>query len=210
MENKIFEHRYFGDIYYLIDIPEKLKGKEKLPLLIFLHGAGERGHDYELLKKQGVPRYLSEGTMKNDSHIIVCPQCPAGNVWVGLSSMLKDFINCIINEYNADPSRVSITGISMGGYGTWEMTMLCPDMFKKAAPICGGGTPWRTQLIKADIRTFHGDADSVVPIENSYMMVEACKRNGKNIEFTVFPGVDHNSWDPAYTKTDLLKWLMDV
>lgn len=210
MEHKIYSHPYLGNLYYIVDIPENLKGKEKLPVLVFLHGAGERGKDYELLKKQGIPRYLKEGTLKNDSHIILCPQCPTEYIWASIAPVIRDFIKEMLYEYKADAERVSITGISMGGYGTWEMSMLCPDMFKKIAPVCGGGTPWRTQLIKADIRTFHGDKDTVVPIENSYMMVEACKKNGKNIEFTVFPGVDHNSWDPAYTTTDVIEWLMDV
>ncbi len=116
----------------------------------------------------------------------------------------------IISEYGIDREKIAMTGISMGGYGTWEMSMFAPEYFKKIAPICGGGTPWRAWLINAKIRAFHGDADSVVPFENSQMMVNAAKANGKDVQFTVFPGVDHNSWDPAYLTTDVLEWLTDL
>jgi len=210
MENKIYNHPYFGEIYYLLDIPEKIKDNEKKPLLIFLHGAGERGADFELLKVQGPPKYLSNGTWTNEKTVTVCPQCPKDITWVNLTYMLKDFLEFVIDEYGIDREKIALTGISMGGYGTWEMSMFAPEYFKKIAPICGGGTPWRAYLINAEIRAFHGDKDTTVPPENSQMMVNAAKANGKDVTYTVFPGVDHNSWDPAYLTTDVLEWLTDL
>jgi len=209
MENKIYNHPYFGEMYYLIDIPDSVKDKKNVPLLIFLHGAGERGKNFEQIKVHGVPKYIENGTFKPEL-ITVCPQCPKEFVWVNMVSMLKDFLEFIIEEHNIDRNRVALTGISMGGYGTWEMSMLYPEMFKKIAPICGGGTPWRASNIKADVWTFHGDKDDVVPIENTYMMVEALKKAGKNVEFTIFHDIYHDSWSVTYTKTKVLDWLCDI
>ena len=208
MENKVYNHPYFGEFYYSIDIPEQFKNGEKAPLLLFLHGAGERGKDYELLRKIAVPRFLHEGKIKVNA-ITVCPQCPEGVVWVNLAHMLKDFVEYIIKEYNIDREKMSVTGVSMGGYGTWEMSIFAPDLFKKAAPICGGGTAWRTPLIKADVWAFHGDADTVVPTFNSIEMVDAAKRAGKNARLTLLHGVEHNSWDEAYLDSRVLEWLCE-
>ena len=209
MENKIYTHPYFGEIYYLINIPDSVKGQKNVPLLIFLHGAGERGRDYEKIKVHGVPKYIENGTFSPDC-ITVCPQCPNPFIWNNLTSLLKDFIENIIEEYSIDRSRIAMTGLSMGGYGTWEMAMLYPDLFKKIAPVCGGGTSWRADLIKAQVWTFHGDKDSIVPFENTLMMAEALKKAGKKVDFTVFHNVDHNSWEPAYEKTKVLEWLSEI
>ena len=209
MENKIFTHPHIGEMYYLIDIPDSVKGQENIPLLIFLHGAGERGRSYEKIKVHGVPKYIENGTFKPNL-ITVCPQCPEGIIWNNLVLLLKDFIEFIIKEHNIDRRRISLTGLSMGGYGTWEMAMTYPDMFKKIAPICGGGTSWRANLIKSQVWTFHGDIDDIVPIENSYTMVDALKKAGKHADFTIFHNVSHNSWEPAYEKTKVLEWLCDI
>ena len=122
---------------------------------------------------------------------------------------LKDFIDSIIDAYKIDRSRVSLTGISMGGYGTWEMAMCYPEMFRKIAPVCGGGTPWRANRIQAKIRAFHGDKDDCVPPESSYQMVDAAKSAGKDVLLTVFHDVDHCSWDTAYLTTNVLEWLTE-
>ncbi len=208
MENKIYKHPYFGDISYVIHVDESLKGKNNLPLLVCLHGAGERGHDHEKLFVHGVAKYIRNGKITVPG-IIVCPQCPNEYVWVNLTAMLKDFITAIADEYKANKSRISITGLSMGGYGTWEMLMFAPDMFYKAAPICGGGTPWRASSIKAKVWAFHGDEDTVVPPKNSYEMVDAMINAGLSPKFTVFHGVTHDSWEPAYEDTRVIEWLFE-
>ena len=208
MEEKIYKHPYFGEIYYLLDIPEKYKNTAGAPLLVFLHGAGERGKDHELLYRQGPPRYIREGIKTVDA-ITLCPQCPTEYIWNDIVIFLKDLIDSIIGEYQIDRTRVSLTGISMGGYGTWEMAMCYPEMFRKIAPVCGGGTPWRAGLIQAKIRAFHGDKDEIVPPESSYQMVDAALNAGKDASLTIFHHVNHGSWDPAYLTTNVLDWLTE-
>lgn len=208
MINKVYNHPYFGEFYYSIDIPEQFKGKEKAPLLLFLNGAGERGHDYEVLRRIAVPRFLHEGKVKVNA-ITVCPQCPEGVTWVNLTYMLVDFLEYVINEYKIDRNRISMTGVSMGGYGTWEMAMIAPKYFKKIAPVCGGGTPWRANLIEADIWAFHGDRDTTVPTSCSLEMVDAALSCGKNARLTLFHNVYHNSWDEAYLDSRVLEWLTE-
>ena len=173
---------------------------------MFLHGAGERGRDHALLYRQGLPRYIREGIKSVDA-ITLCPQCPTEYIWNDIVIFLKDFIDSIIAEYQIDRTRVSLTGISMGGYGTWEMAMCYPEMFRKIAPVCGGGTPWRAWQIQAKIRAFHGDLDDVVPPESSYQMVDAALNAGKDASLTIFHHVDHGSWDPAYLTTNVIDWL---
>ncbi|MGN1121578.1 MAG: prolyl oligopeptidase family serine peptidase [Eubacteriales bacterium] len=207
MENRIYRHPYFGEMYYLAYVPQTLKTAANRPLLVFLHGAGERGKDFELIKKHAVPRYLEEGM--DIPAVVLCPQCPTGLIWNNLVLLLKDFLEDTMREYAIDPAKVSLTGISMGGYGTWEMAMCFPSMFRKIAPVCGGGTPWRTNLITAQIRAFHGDKDDCVPPESSYQMVDAAIKAGKDARLTVFHNVGHASWDDAYLTTNVLSWLTE-
>ena len=208
MINKVYNHPYFGEFYYSIDIPEQFKGKDNVPMLLFLNGAGERGHDYEVLRRIAVPRFLHEGKIKVNA-ITVCPQCPEGVTWVNLTYMLVDFLEYVIKEYKIDRNRISMTGVSMGGYGTWEMAMFAPKYFKKIAPVCGGGTPWRANLIEADIWAFHGDCDTTVPTSCSLEMVDAALSCGKNARLTLFHNVFHNSWDEAYLDSRVLEWLTE-
>ena len=208
MEEKVYTHPYFGDMRYLIYVPEKYRAVPNAPLLVFLHGAGERGDDVSLVCRQAVPRYIAQ-SIKFPDAITICPQCPTSYIWNDLVLFLKDLIETVIDEYRIDRTRVSLTGISMGGYGTWEMAMCYPEMFRKIAPVCGGGTPWRAERIQAKIRAFHGDRDTVVPPESSYQMVDAAKRAGKDALLTVFHDVDHGSWDMAYLTTNVLEWLME-
>ena len=207
MENKVYNHAKYGSFNYAVHSGKRTKDGEKLPLLVFLHGAGERGDDYEKLYVHGPAKYIRNGSFDTNA-IVVCPQCPCGYIWNHFAPMLKDFINDMADLYGADRSRISITGISMGGYGTWEMLMFAPELFYKGAPICGGGTSWRSSSIKADVWTFHGDADTIVPFSASCEMVEGMKKAGLKPDFTIFHGVDHNSWEPAYEKTKLLEWLL--
>ena len=209
MENKIYKHSYFGDIYYTVHIPQGLIGKKNVPMLLFLHGAGERGRDYSLINLIGPGKYIQEGTRSFDNCITVCPQCPEEYIWNNLAPMLVDFIHYIVEKYSVDIKKISISGISMGGYGTWEMIMFAPDLFYRASPICGGGTPWRTDLIKAQVWAFHGDCDTVVSKENSDMMVFAARENGKDVKYTIYSGVGHDVWNYAYPETTVFDWLTD-
>ena len=208
MENKVYNHPYFGEMYYSIDIPEQFKGKENVPMLLFLHGAGERGKDYVLLRKIAVPKLMYEGKISVNA-VTVCPQCPENLTWVNLILLLCDFTEYIISEYKIDRNKMSLTGVSMGGYGTWEMAIYAPKMFRKIAPICGGGTVWRANQIEADIWAFHGDKDTVVPLNCSVDMVDEAVRCGKNARLTILHGVEHNSWDEAYLDYRVLEWLCE-
>lgn len=194
--------------YYLY-YPTK-SSKEKLPLIVFLHGAGERGDgttELEKVKVHGLTKYLSEGV--EYPAIILAPQCPQGVVWSNLIFALKELIDSIIEEYNVDITRVSITGLSMGGFGTWEMGISYPELFSAMAPICGGGMSWRCGRLKdVPIWAFHGDADNLVPLNNSVEMVDAVNKAGGNAKLTVFHNVGHNSWVEAYTTTNVVEWLI--
>ena len=140
--------------------------------------------------------------------IVLAPQCQGGLVWNQQVFALKDFIVEAIEKYNADPDRVSLTGMSMGGFGTWEMGMSFPQLFSAIAPICGGGMAWRTSALKGmPIWAFHGDKDPVVDISNSQEMI-AHIRTHTPAQFTVFEGVTHNSWDPTYLETEVVDWLL--
>ena len=208
MENRIYRHPYFGEMYYLVNVPASVKNNPHAPLLVFLHGAGKRGKDFELIKKNAVPRYIEDGL--EIPAVTVCPQCPEHFIWNDYVFFLKDFIDYAVKEHGADPAKISLTGISMGGYGTWEMAMCFPEMFRKLAPVCGGGTPWRAQNLAAPVRAFHGDKDETVPLESSSQMVDAAVKAGKDASLTVFHNVGHNSWDHAYRTTDVLSWLTDI
>ena len=184
--------------------------KESLPMLVFLHGSGERGDDLSRVKIHGLAKKFAENSDWNGLRVItVSPQCPNDITWSELTYPLFQFIQNTAKAYNADPDRISITGLSMGGFGTWNMIAVYPDFFSAAAPICGGGMSWRIPAnMKMPVRAFHGDADSVVPFSCSVDMVNTMNERGGHAELTVFPGCDHNSWDPAYDTTDVIEWLV--
>ena len=200
-----FEGKRIEKMNYLLHIPRVCK--DKLPLIISLHGAGERGDDFDKIPVHGIAKYI-EGGMELDA-VVIAPQCPEGLVWNLLTFELRELIDFIIGKYNIDEDRVTITGLSMGGFGTWEMGMSYPGLFAALAPVCGGGMSWRVGNIgKTPVWAFHGDKDSVVPIENSKEMCRSLEAAGGNVRLTVFEGVDHNSWEPAYESTDLIQWLL--
>lgn len=196
---------------YTVFLPDGYSKEKKLPLILALHGAGERGNGSNELEKAtdiGLGKYVKQGNMELDA-ILLCPQCPKDRVWNQLIFETADLLLNIIAEYNADDKKVSVTGMSMGGFGTWEMGMQFPELFSALAPICGGGMSWRTTALKnKPVWVFHGDADNVVDIFNSYDMVNGARKNGAQVKFTIFNGVMHNSWDSAYLDTKLTDWLL--
>lgn len=184
--------------------------KESLPMIIFLHGAGERGNNIEQVKMHGIPKIFGNNENYHGLRTItLSPQCPTDKVWNHLAFELKELIDFISNEYNADRSRISLTGLSMGGFGTWEMGLTFPGYFSALAPICGGGQSWRASVLcDMPICTFHGDSDSVVPIVYTREMIRVIENAGGKPSFTVYEGVDHDSWTRAYETTDLIEWLI--
>ena len=184
--------------------------KESLPLIVFLHGAGERGDEpTELNKFYGIPRLFTEDPDFHGLRVLtVSPLCPNELVWNNLTLAVRELIEHVATECNVNRDAITITGCSMGGFGTWEMICAYPALFAAAAPICGGGLSWRCRELKEmPLRVFHGGVDSVVPLVYSELMVEAVNRAGGNATLTVFDGVDHNSWINAYRDTDVIEWL---
>ena len=190
---------------YLLSLPEP--ALDKPPLLVFLHGAGERGTDPMILCCHSVPRIFHEPNTY--PCVMVAPQCPDGETWIMHLPALRDFILDCVEQYNCDADRVSLTGISMGGYGTWELATQYPDLFSAIAPVCGGGTAWRaSQLKDLPIWAFHGDCDTAVLPARSLEMVDAVTAAGGKPELTLFHNVGHDSWERAYRKTTCIDWLI--
>ncbi len=195
----------------LITVPTDFNPKkESLPMIVFLHGAGERGNDLSLVTRHGIPKYF---VVDPDYHglrvITVSPQCPANTVWNNISIPLFEFILQTAEEYNADKTRISITGISMGGFGIWELLISHPDFFRAAAPVCGGGMDWRIPYnLSTPIKAFHGEVDPVVPVVYSQILCKAVNDRGGSATLKIYPNVQHNSWDYAYEEPDLIEWLV--
>ena len=184
---------------------------KNLPLLVCLHGAGERGNGTSDLNKvnvHGVSRYCSDGTFELDA-IVLCPQCPTGTVWNKMTVELKALIDRVAAKYSVDTKKISLTGLSMGGFGTWEMALTYPDYFSCFAPVCGGGMAWRCDALKGkSIWAFHGNDDPTVAFSNSVEMVDKARAFGADVKFTIFDKVGHNSWESAYLDTKVVDWLL--
>lgn len=210
MEKKIYEfaNRRIEKINYLLHLPKAVP-YGGLPLIIALHGAGERGDDFSKIAVHGLPKYIEAGL--DLPAVVIAPQCPEGYIWNLLTEELKELIDFVIEKYGVDKTRVSITGLSMGGYGTWEMGMSYPGFFAALAPVCGGGVSWRAELIgKTPVWAFHGDCDTVVPPINSIEMCDRLKTAGGNVRLTIFHGVGHESWEPAYEDTKVIEFLLSA
>ncbi|MEM1441586.1 MAG: prolyl oligopeptidase family serine peptidase [Verrucomicrobiota bacterium] len=184
--------------------------KEALPLIIYLHGSSRRGEDPELVKANGIPPLLDE---KDDFEFIVAsPQALHNFPWQ-TSWRPNDLIlllDHLLAEYRIDPDRVYLTGLSMGGYGTWAGIAAHPDRFAAAIPICGGGDPdWGASIGTIPIWAFHGDEDRIVPVDRSISMVEAVKAAGGNAKLTRYPGVGHDSYTQTYANPEVFAWMLE-
>lgn len=193
---------------YLLYLPEgyETDAGKRWPLVLFLHGAGERGSDLEKVKAHGPPRLVAAG--KQFPFILVSPQCPEDARWS--TDTLGALLDDVRQRYRVDPDRVYVTGLSMGGYGTWAMAMAYPDRFAAIAPICGGGDPRRAARIRGvPAWVFHGGKDTVVPLQQSEEMVAALKAAGApEVKLTVYPDAGHDSWTMAYDDPALYEWLL--
>lgn len=190
---------------YLLYLPQDYDRQEKWPLLLFLHGGGERGNDLELLKIHGPPKLIAAG--KQFPMIIVAPQCPKDQRWqsVTLLSLLDD----LCEKYKVDQDRIYVTGISMGGFGLLALAFDAPDRFAALAPICGGGeTYWAKSIKHIPVWAFHGELDEGVPVRRSQEMVDELKKQGADPKLTIFPGVGHISWPAVYDDPAFYDWLL--
>ena len=195
------------ELDYLLSVPDGYdKNAEPVPLILFLHGAGERGTDVSLVAKHGPPKLLAQG--ESIPAIVVSPQCPPGEWWNAHLEALSGLLDQIIDKYNVDTKRIYLTGLSMGGYGSWALAAQEPERFAAVMPICGGGSRISSlNLTELPIWAFHGEDDSVVPVAESKDMVDAIEKRGGNVKLTLYPGVDHDSWTQTYDNPDVWEWL---
>ena len=190
---------------YLAYLPDGYADNDDTyPLILFLHGAGERGDDLEVVKKHGPPKEIENGR-KIDA-VVIAPQCPANDYWH--ATELHALVDHLIDRYRIDEKRLYLTGLSMGGYGTWDLAVRLGDRVAAAVPICGGGKSFLArELAGTPLWVFHGEKDPVVPLRESLEMVQAVRRRGGDAKLTVYPDVGHESWTPAYADDSLYEWL---
>lgn len=198
--------------------------KEKYPLVIFFHGAGERGNDNTKQLVHGMKDFASDAIREKYPAFVVAPQCPEGERWVNVSwsdprhdmpnepapsmKLSLALLEALQEEFSIDANRIYVTGLSMGGFGTWDAIQRHPELFAAAAPICGGGDAAQAKRIaKLPIWVFHGAEDTVVKPERSRAMVEALKAAGGEPKYTEYPKVGHDSWSATYSDPAFYEWL---
>lgn len=180
---------------------------EKLPLIIQLHGAGERGEGKEDLSLVDVHGFSSLLKDREYKCRFIMPQCPKNDYWAVRVESILEFIEQLMAEFSVDEDRIYLTGLSMGGFGTWFTATASPKTFAAIAPVCGGGMAWAASALTMPIWVFHGAEDKTVLPIYSDMMVEKLESVGADVRYTRLEGVRHNVWDNAYTE-ELLLWLL--
>lgn len=195
------------NMQYVLQLPSQYDPSninQTWPMILFLHGIGEAGDNLDLVKTQGLPKIAEQ---KDLPFIIVSPQCPKDQYWD--AEELITIIDHISNNYQVDTNRVYLTGLSMGGCGTWDLATAYPERFAAIAPICGGGRPLLTyKIANLPVWAFHGAKDDLIPLKYSEEMVEALKENGGNVKFTVYPDLGHDSWSITYDNPELYDWFL--
>ena len=231
-EAKLFITSNNDTLRYRELLPENYNPQQKYPLVLFLHGAGERGSDNRAQLTHGSMMFTNPVNREKYPAIVLIPQCPANSFWpfdlrpegkldfsvfpadYPISSVLQS-VKYLLDKYIAagsvDTNRIYILGLSMGGMGTFDMVCRFPDLFAAAIPICGGVNPDRLKAAagKVKFRIYHGDKDSVVPVENSRKAYRALKKYGADVEYFEIIGCDHASWNPAFNQPDFLSWLFE-
>ena len=206
------KHKWKSDQWhnfnYVVNLPKDYDEQKTYPLVFFLHGAGERGDDLEVASTHGYMRYVREQD-KDYPFIFVAPQCPGWDYWGCYTESLLHFIDYICDTYPIDRDRVILTGLSMGGTGTWMLAMADPDRFACIVPVCGTGIVWNAKrLANLPIRIYHGDDDPIVPFEESVSMLRELTRAGADVRLTICYGAGHNAWEVAYQDDALIDWMM--
>jgi predicted peptidase len=217
------------DVAYQVFVPRHWSPDREWPVVLFLHGSGERGSDNQAQLKQGLPPWLKE---HGDGFpaVVVAPQAPEGTIWDGAQEQAAlAAMEDSVQAYHGDRSRLYITGLSMGGYGAWQFAVDHPGLFAAAAVVCGavrapddmpelvvhgtpaGGNPyqWVAARVKPmPVWIFHGEVDDVVPPSEARNMYAALLKAGDDVRYTQFPGVNHGSWVPAYATAELWPWML--
>jgi predicted peptidase len=201
-----------GDVSipYLLYVPRNYTPEKKWPVVLFLHGSGERGTDGLKQSQVGIGQAIRMNSDRFPA-LVVMPQCAPGKQWTSpeMTALALKALDRTLADYSTDPDRQYLTGLSMGGYGSWRIATDHPDRFAAVLPICGGGDPKGAEKLKSlPIWVFHGGADPTVPVQRSRDMVQAIKDAGSTtIQFTELDGVGHNSWDAAYANKMAMEWL---
>jgi len=226
---KFYEPREFvgksgTPLKYRLIKPLDYKFGKKYPLVVFLHGAGERGEDNAATLRHAAKDFANPVLRAKYPAYVVIPQCPTGKKWSEVDwsldssdlpqdpsdsmQSIKQLIDEMVENAGVDKNRIYITGLSMGGYGTWDAIARYPGFFAAAAPICGGGDPKTVDKFKAlPIWCFHGAKDTVVKPQRSREMVEALKKIGSSIKYTEYPDAQHDSWTQTYSNPELYDWM---
>lgn len=218
-----------GAYQYQIFIPPQWSQSEKWPVIVFLHGAGPRGDDNRAQTRTGIRLLIAQAHDRFPA-LVVCPQCRTGARWTrpDMDMMVLTALDQSIQEFNGDPDRVYLTGLSLGGYATWELARRHPDRWAAIVPCCGG-VLWRGERVDAlptdtafadpyatmastvaaiPAWVFHGQADPTVPVSESRQMVAVLHSLEADVRYTEYPNIGHDSWDKAYTEPNLLGWLL--
>ncbi len=204
-ENVFLSHRVPGDkLQYVKYVPAE-NHDGKLPLVIYIHGAGGRGDNISIIRTIGAMAEFANG--RELGAICVAPQCHA-HTWFDIYDLLLEFLQTMICDEKVDADRVYITGSSMGAYTTWQLLMSHPEWFAAAVPVCGGGMYWNaTQVAQIPLWVTHGALDEVVLPEESLKMVKAVNKNGGNAKITIYPDCDHAAWIPTFSNDEVWKWM---
>jgi predicted peptidase len=212
-----FQKVLSAEVKYLLFLPKgyDATSAKRWPLIFFLHGAGERGSNVWKVATHGPPKNVAQNP--DFPFIVVSPQCPEGETWS--NDILLGLLDDVTRGFNVDPDRVYLTGLSMGGYGTWSLGLRHPERFAAIVPICGGDELITVLLAKGEkgralkslgVWAFHGGKDPVVPLEESQRMVDILKKVGaQDVKLTVFPEAGHDAWTEAYNKPELYEWLLN-
>jgi len=191
---------------YLAYLPQQYdRGDERWPLLLFLHGSGNRGFDLQALMAGGPPGLIAQG--RHFPMIVASPQCPFNEHW--RSDFLVTFLDEVSARFRVDPDRVYVTGYSMGGYGTWDLATVAPERLAAIAPLSGGGdVSLAHRLAELPIWAFHGEIDQTVPAAATKQMVEAAEDAGASPQLTLYAKKGHDICDSAYRTPELYAWLL--
>jgi predicted peptidase len=194
---------------YAVWVPHDYTPKTSWPVILYMHGKGESGSDGEFHTTVGLGNAIRENPERFGA-LVVMPQMPVGQRWDGpIQNLAVATLDATLEQYHVDLDRIVLTGLSLGGYGTWSLGARQTERFCALLPICGGGNPADARrLAKLPIWCFHGDADPVVPVERSREMVEAVRAAGGQVIYSELRGVEHNSWDAAYGDPDVNAWML--
>ena len=203
------ERKEFRNIQYLIYYPKDFDEQKQYPLFFHLHGAGSRGRDFKEFAGSTILRLLDEGDTPLSNAICVFPQC-SNDTWFDQFNDLLDLVKEVVSLSFVDKKKVTGSGISMGGYGMYQVLMCLPELFNKAIICCGGGMYWNVGRIKnIKFRIFHGKKDEAVFPEEAIRMYNRLKEANADVTLTLYDDCDHNCWDKTYSNLDNLSWIVE-